>query len=681
MLEKRVTVHYVNLDECPTNGVKFFIAEKVFESTGSHRECVTFEKFVQWARGRSLNNLIILDNCDKALHSQKNELQDAIQKVVDSSDSVKFLMSSRETTLYVGEFEQYKLHELSTKAACELLQARLPSGVNITMEEKEELARLTGNVPLALQITGSLLRLPELGSPKFVIAELEKNLITTLSPEQLQENMQINASFTLSYNYLGSEEQRIGQLLSNFPGSFTIEQCVTILGNFYPVNIFGKAINTLITQRSLLDVAANKRYQFHSLIWEYFLEKQKESNIAVTQKFACYFQTYFLGQLITATSLYHMQYRNSLAILDRERHNFLLLFSDIKNNKTKCDPSTMLVSVTVAIDNGLFSTRFSHSDLLPVIENIISYFDSLDMLELDSSLSDSYLLLMYHLIDFRDEVNSTEYAMEIFYHHKLKIEAIKTEKSVHYPKILIKASDLCANLGQHNRAIEFHKHAMQYLHKITCKDYCSYYNLGHYHMLDNEYGKAIHFLTLSLETESPSLIQKMSTFVKLHASYHNTYNYCQKRLVLQEIELLLPEVVKLPYYELFHSMDLLNGILSLLHKADSIKARNMLIECVVNIIMMAAEDDILVNLNYPAVSASTLYQNGNYVAAARLGTYVLNSIMQSPNFKHDNLSLTLLAVTGAAKMFAGNISQGFDDMEKVMETIIESPELYNQNVQ
>ena len=594
---------------------------------------------------------------------------------MDSSDSVKFLMSSRETTLYVGEFEQYKLHELSTKAACELLHARLPSGVNITMEEKEGLARLTGNVPLALQITGSLLRLPELGSPKSVIAELEKNLITTLSPEQLQENMQINASFTLSYNYLGSEEKRIGQLLSNFPGSFTIEQCVTILGNFYPLNIFGKAINTL-TQRSLLDVAANKRYQFHSLIREYFLEKQKERNIAVAQKFACHFQAYFLDQLITATSLYHKQYRDSLAILDRERHNFLLLFNDIKSNKTECDPITVLVAVTDAIKTGLLSTRFSHGDLLPVIESVVSYLDDLDMLQTNSTLSNLYLLLMYHLIDFQDEVNSTEYAMEIFYHHKLKIEAIKTDKSVCYPKILIKVSDLCTVLGQHNQSVEFHKIAMQYLHT---NDYCSYYDLGNYHMLDDEYEKAIHFLTLSLETESPLLIQKMSTFVRLYVSYHKTYKYHQKRLVLQEIELLIPDVVKLPHYELFHSMDMLNDVLSLLHiNEDSIEARNMLIECVVNIIMMAAEDDIRVNLNYPAFIVSTLHENGNYIAAARLGTYVLNSIMQSPNFKHDNLSLSLLAVTGAAKMFAGNFSQGYDDMEKVMEIIIESPDLYNQ---
>ena len=47
MLERRVNVHYVNLDECPTNGVKLFIAEKVFESSGSHHGEVTFEKFPQ----------------------------------------------------------------------------------------------------------------------------------------------------------------------------------------------------------------------------------------------------------------------------------------------------------------------------------------------------------------------------------------------------------------------------------------------------------------------------------------------------------------------------------------------------------------------------------------------------------------------------------------------------------
>ena len=686
MLEKRVNVHYVNLDECPTNGVQLFIAEKVFKSTGNHHEEITFEKFVQWARGIFFHNLIILDNCDKALHSQKNELQDAIQKVVDSSDSVKFLMSSRETTLYVGEFEQYKLHELSTKAACELLQARLPSGINIIMEEKEELAKLTGNVPLALQITGSLLRLPELGSPKSVIAELRKNLITTLSPEQLQENMQINASFSLSYNYLNSKEKRIGELLSNFPGSFTIEQCIATLHSFFcnksdneVRSIFGGAIETLV-QRSLLDVA-NNRYQFHSLIREYFLEKQKKRKLSVMLAFAHNFQVYFTQQLSTASLQYHSHfYKHSLAILDRERHNLQQLFDDIISHNIHSDPTTMLAAVADAINSGLLSTRFSYRDLLVVTEKIISYFNTKKMLtQFHSTKGDKYLLLMYHLIDLQEKINSTTSAMDIYkrYEHRIQYLSILAGK-VYYPKILIQASNLCTKLGRHSESVEFYRLAMQYLQKTTCtQQHCSYFDLGTYLMLDENYEQAVYFFKLAIEMENPSPLQKVHILLKLHTSFEKISDSYQQSETLNEIIRLLPEVTKLPPQTLFHILNYLNTILSLLDNTDS-DVTNMLTECVVRIIMMAADGNIVMNSEYPALTVSTLYNKRNYTKAAQLGTYVLQSFTQNPNFKHNQFSLKLLAATAMAKLYSGNYSQGFDAMEQVMEKIIESPEfLYN----
>ena len=680
MLERRVNVHYVNLDECPTNGVKLFIAEKVFESSGSHHGEVTFEKFVQWARGRFFHNLIILDNCDKALHSQKNELQDAIQKVVDSSDSVKFLMSSRETTLHLGEFEQYKLHELSTKSACEFLQVRLPSGINITMEEKEELARLTGNVPLALQITGSLLRLPELGSPKSVIAELKENLIDTLSPEQLQENMQINASFSLSYNYLDSKEKRIGQLLSIFPGSFTVEQCLTTLGDFFRSkseselqNIFGKAIKTLV-QRSLLDLV-NERYQFHSLIREYFFEKQKQRKSAVMQKFAHNFQVYFTLQLSSASSLYRRHhYRDTLAFLDRERHNLQTLFDDINNHNIHCDAQVMFAAVSDAIDSGLLKTRFSLSNLLVVTENIISYFDT--RLQFNSSNERCYLLLLYHLIDLHDKVNSAVSAMDTFEQYRPKIEMLVG--NVYYRNILIQIGNLCTKLGRHNESIVFYRKAM-HLGKKTCvEEHCSYFDIGVYLMLDGDYKQASHFFELFLETDDPSPHLKMRTLLKLHTISERTFNFHQKEETLGEIIKLLPEVTTLPPHELFYNLKELNTILSLLRDKDY-KETNMLMEFIVRIIVMAADSKMLMNSDYPALTVSTLHWKLKYTEAAQLGTYVLQSYTQTPNFKHNQFSLKLLAVTGRAKLYSGNYSQGFDAMEEVVEMVIESPKFYNNS--
>ena len=65
-------------------------------------------------------------------------------------------MSSREVTMHLDYFKQYKLYELSTKAACDLLEQKVPSWVNLTIIQRETIAKLTGNVPLALQIISSL---------------------------------------------------------------------------------------------------------------------------------------------------------------------------------------------------------------------------------------------------------------------------------------------------------------------------------------------------------------------------------------------------------------------------------------------------------------------------------------------------------------------------------------------
>ena len=220
---------------------------------------------------------------------------------------------------------------------------------------------------------------------------------------------------------------------------------------------------------------------------------------------------------------------------------------------------------------------------------------------------------------------------------------------------------------------------MIYLQQKTCvQQHCSYFDLGTYLILDKNYEKAIDFFRLALEMENPPPIKKMQILLHLYTSFKMTFMFIQMSKTLDEIIQLLPEVTKLPPHELYHIRDDLNAILSLLRNTAS-EETNMLIECVVKIIMMAADDDMLKNLNYPTLIVSTLYKNGNYTKAAQLGTHVLQSFIQKPNFEHDQFSLKLLATTGMAKFYSGNYSQGCDAMEQVMEMIIESPEfLYNE---
>lgn len=301
VLEKGVMVHYVNLAKCPKEGLKHFIAETIMEGSREVYERANFNHFLLWVRNKFFYNLIILDNCDECLHDQKEELQSTIDSITESSDVFKILMTSREVTINTNSFEHFKLSELRTEAACGLLLHKLPKTINVQPSKIEELAELTGNVPLALQIIGSLFRLPGLIMPAKIIEELKKEPILTLSPEQLPKNKQINASFSLSYRYLSTKERRIGQFLSNFKGSFTLEASIVILANVsFPQKskvevekFVSKSMITLV-QRSLLEFDyQHDRYYFHHLIREYFLEKQQKAGLNDVHKYYQHFKLIF----------------------------------------------------------------------------------------------------------------------------------------------------------------------------------------------------------------------------------------------------------------------------------------------------------------------------------------------------------------------------------------------------
>ena len=231
MVDRGVVVHYVNMMEFPSMQVKQVLAEKLLESAEISFKNVSFEKLLhRWARKLSYNTLIILDNCDDTLHHQKEEFQEAVEKLLMSSLELKILMTSREITMHLEEFWLYKLHELSPQAAWELLDRKVDK--RLTVVEKESIANLTGNVPLALQIIGSLLTQPYAPKPSVIIDELRRQPIATLSPKQLPVSKQVNTSVSLSYQYLTHQLQKIGRYLANFPGSFGEADACAVLHHF-----------------------------------------------------------------------------------------------------------------------------------------------------------------------------------------------------------------------------------------------------------------------------------------------------------------------------------------------------------------------------------------------------------------------------------------------------------------
>ena len=141
------------------------------------------------------------------------------------------MMTSRREIVIDPYSKSYTVHELSTEAACKVLEYREQYGVELTSDQKLRIANFTGNVPLALHIFKSLLDRAGSPSPNNLIKELEEEPIETLSPPDFQSHKQVKATLYLSYKYLSEKLQIISCQLTLFPGSFSREAGVFVLSN------------------------------------------------------------------------------------------------------------------------------------------------------------------------------------------------------------------------------------------------------------------------------------------------------------------------------------------------------------------------------------------------------------------------------------------------------------------
>ena len=305
-----VKVYYVDIRT--VSGMST-LAEKVMLSIfESLTYKVTFDQLERWVRKQYSNTLIIIDNCDELLERQKEEFLEGIKSLLASSRrSVKYLLTSQKWEADIGNFRLHAIYNLSSEASIQLLNRLSP---DLTDDQKMEIATLTGNVPLALDVIGAIFKFPDAPTAEEVIQGLRDNLVNTLSPSKLHSK--VNVSIGLAYSYLTPELQQLGVNLSHFPGSFSRRSALLIC-------YFRGSLDVLV-QKSLLQFnSASKRYHFHQLIKKYFL--QVNNTEAVVQEFEFSFQTYFAFMLFDIVS-------DDLppTVLDEEKHNFQYMFTLFK---------------------------------------------------------------------------------------------------------------------------------------------------------------------------------------------------------------------------------------------------------------------------------------------------------------------------------------------------------------
>ena len=242
----------------------------------------------RWASKLKVTTLLIFDNCDELLHKYKDPFQNLMKNLVRQSQFLKVVFTAKQMTSFLGSFKNFTLRELSAESAASVLQ-KLNNKINRTMAL--EIARLVGNVPLALQVVGPLLKDID---PSTIANDFRMDPMPALSSELLSSTERVFTSLNISYHYLSPEHQKCGRLLALFPESFDEPAVQNILGKGL-VQDPSKCLRELQYKSLLTYDTHTHRYRYHQLIKEFFayISNEYEESKLLNKTFVRHFEGYF----------------------------------------------------------------------------------------------------------------------------------------------------------------------------------------------------------------------------------------------------------------------------------------------------------------------------------------------------------------------------------------------------
>lgn len=531
MVRQGMVVHFVDMVEVSSMQA---LAEKVLDSeeTLVATRNVTVQRLNKWARDLCYPTILILDNCDEVLHKQRTRLQRVVKDLLKSTPHLKIMMTSRLRTEQLGHFKRHELHELSVGDSCGLLQT-IARTTKINSSVCESVAELTGNVPLALQVVGSLLAQPNSPEPMTIVEKLQKALIPTLSPKQLPPEDRVNASIYLSYQFLNPKLQKIGRYLANFPGSFSPDSACTVMvllaKNPITCYYIQESVSQLV-ERSLLEFNwRTSRFQFHKLIRQFFLDIQTSIGANETQKFSAHFQLYYSDVLSKHSLLFTTDHVQALAMLDVERHNIQHLLSEVAKHYeplNKTNYSFIAFSIYHALENYFLSCRFTARELYIPVKKIVSHL-SRTLTSLPEAphinfyvkLLVSYVMQLAHLEKQLHGPHSTKPLKTLLFYkkllesegiHEIALQDDATYLSAYYSTL----SQYCDERGDHDCVQECHAQILRVTAtQIACEPTeCSYKDIGTAYYDAEIYEESAHFLELALQDKiSIPLVERVGT--------------------------------------------------------------------------------------------------------------------------------------------------------------------------
>ena len=330
-----VAVHYVDLYE--VQDMTTLNEKLTFLVLGEKRQSTDY--LLMWASKLKVPTLFIFDNCDELLHKNKDAFQNLMKNLVRQSQFLKVMLTAKQMTSFLDSFKNVTLRELSSESSASVLQ-KLNNGLNRTMAL--EIASLVGNVPLALQVVGSLLKHVD---PSTIANDLRRNPIPALSPELLPSTERMFTRLNISYHYLSPEHQKCGRMLALFPGSFD-EPAVRGILEGKLVQDSSKCLEELYYKSLLNYNTDTRRYRFQQLVKKFFTHISSEFEERNT--FFNHLRDYYSSLLAHKARSDRMH--ELLTFLDLERLNIDPIYDHILKTFTPTDLEAIISTMTTKID-------------------------------------------------------------------------------------------------------------------------------------------------------------------------------------------------------------------------------------------------------------------------------------------------------------------------------------------
>ena len=691
MLVDGVLVHYVDMREISSMRS---LAEKILDSNDN--AITTIDHLYKWAKQIYQNRtLLILDNCDDMLQNQTgyHELQKVVIKLLEGSTKLRILVTSRLRMLLLPNQFTHSLHNLSSEESCELLQ-KIISSHNATILDSNTcitIADLTGNAPLALQVVGAVLNQPDPPEPLAIVANLKKDPISTTSTGELRVEYRVNASIRLSYDHLTSSLQIIGRYLAEFPGSFDEEAACTITSDVFNSSACSGAdgFHSLVDRSLLRYDHYTKRYQFHRLIQDFFLQLQisPEQFKSTIMYFTVYHLSHYEHRLRSYADTFPSRPAEVLLKFDAERHNFLQLFSYIIKASENTPPEleayhkvTMRLMNCFVKSHRLLELRFTPKETSVFHQSIINYIARnwrtlYELADYRQMMISTYVDSTIELGNFRAKSYNISHALNVVSSQQHVLEAIY---SLHPTGVIYEYIEFYYHLKSYYSRLEQHENASACLQKISQKlkvyqlEPYDYPMIGLSYFDSEDYESSIPFFALFLE-QNEDLFLNVSIKSRLWIAYRKLHRMHDADLIAEDLLQYVPFLLAVPDVEFFPHLGILPEILpiyEMIGKESALLKKGLAAAAALYNVMVQGQQKLpseLASILYSLVATGRLYSHGelrggNYTEAVVIAQLAVGAVSY-----FEKLELSSQEIVAVPILIGQNIDHQWTDMLKGIE--------------